>query len=133
MKHKIYILIILILVMLVSNVAFADEKPEENLSSLNEAVRENRNISNLLDPEGKAVIFGLSRDLFNIARYIVITAILVRGIWLFIDFSNAGDNPQKISQIKSQIIWLSLGIIFSINFWQIYGFATNVVTNIRLL
>ena len=128
MKLKTSLLIVLVLIILISGVAIG-----EDLNSLSSAVRNNRDVSSMLGSEGKQVIFGLSRDLFDIARYVVITGLIVRAVMLFVDFSNAGDNAQLVAQIKSKVLWLSLGIIFSTNFWQIYSYASRIISSIRLL
>lgn len=129
MKRAVIILFVLIL--LSSSFVFAEEGSiAEDLDSLNRALDSVNGIP--LSGDGGRVLMGMSRDFFNIARYIVITALLARMLMLFIDFSNAGDNPQLRATIKSKSIWLSLGIIFAINFWTIYRFTANVMYNLSL-
>lgn len=129
MKRAVIILFVLIL--LSSSFVFAEEGSiAEDPDSLNRALDSVNGIP--LSGDGGRVLMGMSRDFFNIARYIVITALLARMLMLFIDFSNAGDNPQLRATIKSKSIWLSLGIIFAINFWTIYRFTANVMYNLSL-
>jgi len=121
------VVIAMILILLVSGVVFADDIPDENLSSLSSAIKNNP-VS--LSEAGGNTLMGMSRDFLDIVRYIVVTALLVRMVMIFLDFSNAGDNPQLKASIKSKSIWLSLGIIFAINFWTIYRFTAGVMSNL---
>lgn len=132
MKKK-AVVIVIILILLLTTVAFGEdaETVSEDINSLSRAIKTTDSIS--LSGSGGNLLKGLSLDLFNIARYLVITALLVRVIMLFMDFSNAGDNPQLKASIKSKAIWLSLGIIFAINFWSIYGETARIMSNISLL
>lgn len=115
---------VLILVLLVSGVAFAEG---ENLDSLKSAMKN----SDTFDlGSGKSTLIGMSRDFFDIARYIVISALLIRSFMLFFDFSGAGDDPHKKESIKSKAVWLSFGIVFALNFWSIYNFTARVMSNL---
>jgi hypothetical protein len=126
------VVIAMILVLLLSGVAFGvDEVITEDLNSLSNAVKNTESLP--LTGNGGDLLRGLSKDLFNIARYLVITMLLVKVLMLFMDFSNAGDNPQLKALIKSKTIWLGLGIIVAINFWTVYGEIARVMSNISLL
>lgn len=120
------VLIAAILILLVSYVSFASV-PEEDLNSLSSAIKSNPAD---LSSTGRNALVGIGGDFLNIARYIVITTLLVRMVMLFIDFTNAGDNPQVRATIKSKTIWLSLGIVFAVNFWTVYRFMANTLSNL---
>lgn len=140
MKSKVFLLITLVIILiLMSAIAFAETSTTElgdnteDLNSLSEAVKRNRNISHMLDTEGKEVIFGLSKDLFNIARYVVITALLARALMLFFDFQMAADAPEAKARIKSKALYLTLGLIFSLNFWKVWDYVGEIIGKISLL
>lgn len=126
MKFK-YLILILLILILISNTAFATN---EDLGSLNNAIIKNRSMADLLGDSSGDVIFGLSRDLFNIARYIVITALLVNLFVLFIDFQMAADAPETKARIKSKALWRSLGLIFCLNFWTLFEFASTIASKL---
>lgn len=126
------VIIAMVLILLFSGFAYAeeDEVATENLNSLKTAIKNSEGIP--LSTSGGRILVGMSRDLFNVARYVVITALLIRLLMMFVDFSNAGDNPQLKATIKSKSVWLSLGVIFALNFWSIYTFTANVMSNLSL-
>lgn len=70
-------------------------------------------------------VSGLSRDIFQIVKYIVIAYLVIKGFAIFSQFSNAGDNPQLKASLKSRLLWTAIGLILAINFWPIYNFISN--------
>lgn len=105
---------------------------EEDLGSLNQAIKANRGITDRLDQKGKDTLIGLSKDLFDVTRYVVIAGIVIRGLLIFLDFSKA-DDPYIRTRIRTQAIWLSLGVIFSVNFWTIFNFVRSTLSKVKLL
>lgn len=121
------LILIVILIILSSGFVFA-EPPQEDLNSLSSAIRNN---PAEFSSSGRASLIGLGGDFLNITRYILITALLVKLAILLTEFSHAGDNPQVKASIKSKSIWLSLGVICAVNFWSIFKFTSNILSNLR--
>lgn len=120
--RKAHIVITLVLVILFM-VSFA--YAEEDLNSLRAALNNNSG-AKYLDGQGKAELMGVSRDAFNIVRVIVVTIIMLKIFRLYGEFANAGENPAIKAKIKTKATWLALGLIFTINFWNIYSFLSKL-------
>lgn len=97
----------------------------EDLNSLRNAIDRN-NGTRYLGSEGKGILTGLSKDIFDIVRIITVTILVIRLFKLLSDFSKAGEDPGVQTQIKTKATWISLGIVFVINFWGIYKFTANL-------
>lgn len=72
-------------------------------------------------------IAGLSRDIFNIVRYIVIAYLVIKAFSIFSQFSNAGDNPQLKASLKSRLLWTCGGLVLALNFWSLYNFVSSSI------
>lgn len=72
-------------------------------------------------------VSGLSRDIFNIVKYIVIAYLVIKAFSIFTQFSNAGDNPQLKASLKARLLWTGGGLILAINFWPIYNFIAHSI------
>lgn len=129
MKSKIPLLIIIILILLVSNVVLA----VEDLDSLSKAIDANSSIGDKLGDTGKTVLHGMSKSFFDFVRYVVISGILIYLFMLFIEFGNAGDNPNLVANIKSKALWLVVGLVLALNFWSLYAGATSIFSKINLI
>lgn len=71
-------------------------------------------------------VSGLSKDVFNIVRYVVIAVLVIRAFMTFSQFSNAGDNPQLKAMLKSKLLWTAGGLVLALNFWNLYGFIAEL-------
>lgn len=127
------VVILVLLLILVSSVVFGEDTEiiKEDINSLSSTIRNSSPIP--LTGSGGNLLRGLSLDMFNIARYLVITTLLVRVFMMLMDFSHAGDNPQLKATIKSKVIWLGIGLIVALNFWPIYTEMARIMSNIRIL
>lgn len=72
-------------------------------------------------------VSGLSKDIFNIVRYIVIAALVIKSFTIFSQFSNAGDNPQLKASLKARLLWTAGGLVLALNFWGLYNFLANSI------
>lgn len=72
-------------------------------------------------------VAGLSRDIFNIIRYIVIASLVIKSFGIFSQFSNAGDNPQMKASLKGRMLWTAGGLVLALNFWSIYNFISGSI------
>ncbi len=114
-------LILIVLLLFMGNFVYA----EEDLDSLRVALNNNSGMQ-YFRGSGKAELMGVSRDAFNIVRVVVITVLLVRAFRLYGDFIGAADNPSLKASIKTKAIWISAGLVFAINFWNILSFLSNI-------
>lgn len=105
-----------------SNLVYAEK---ESYNSLRTALNSNSG-TKYLKGEGKSELIGLTRDIFNIVRVIVVTVILLSIFKLYGEFTNAANNPSVKASIKTKTIWLSAGLVFTINFWNIYSFIAKL-------
>lgn len=129
MKSK-TLLLTIVLLLLISNVVVAQV---EDLNSLSKAIKDNASISDKLGTEGKTVLMGMSKSIFDIVRYIVISFILIKIFAMFMEFQDAADAPDKRASIKTKSMWGVIGLLFALNFWSIYEFATSILNKINLL
>lgn len=132
MKDKVIFcfLIILLIFLSVSTSVLADST---DLNSLSNAIKTHKDVSGLLKGEGKDTIYGLGRDFLNIVRYMAITWILIKLMFLFMDFKNAGEDPGTKASIKTKAVWLVLAVVFSVNFWTIFSFISKAISKFNLL
>lgn len=126
MKYKILIILVLVL-LTTSTITLA-----EDLNSLNQAIKDNADVIDSLG-DGRDILIGMSKDFFDIARYIIITGIIISVFLMYLDFGNAADNPQLVTKIKDKALWHVLGLLFTLNFWSIYNFVRGVLSKINLL
>lgn len=73
----------------------------------------------------------LSRDIFNIVRYIVIAYLVIKAFGFFSQFSNAGDNPQLKASLKSRLLWTVGGLVLALNFWNLYNFVADITISFK--
>lgn len=120
--YKGIILVLILAVMLsMSSFAFAEGIGDDVVSAL--------------QGEGEGVmgegvmntVAGLSKDIFNIVRYIVIAFLVIKSFSIFSQFSNAGDNPQLKASLKSRLLWTAGGLVLALNFWGLYNFLANSI------
>ena len=97
----------------------------EDLNSLRNAIDRN-NGTRYLGSEGRGILTGLSKDVFDIVRTITVTMLVIRLFKLLFDFSKVGEDAGAKAQIQTKAIWISLGIVFVINFWRVYKFTANL-------
>lgn len=72
-------------------------------------------------------IAGISMDIWNIVRYVVMAGLLIGFFLTLYKFKDAGDNPQLKAQLKGRLLWTGGGLILAINFWTIYNFLSNSI------
>lgn len=121
--HKSFkFILVLVALLLMSNLVYAEK---ESYNSLRTALNSNSG-TKYLKGEGKSELIGLTRDIFNIVRVIVVTVILLSIFKLYGEFTNAANNPSVKASIKTKTIWLSAGLVFTINFWNIYSFIAKL-------
>ena len=121
MYKKTKFILVLTILLLTSSLVYA----QEDLDSLRNAINSNSGMSYLRGNE-KAELMGISRDIFNIVRVVVVTALLLRIFRLYGELVDAAVNPSIKAKIKTKATWLMAGLVFTINFWNIYNFLANL-------
>lgn len=117
------LLIIVTLLIGMGNIVFADG---ENLGD--DVVNSLKSSEDGLMGEGAmTTIEKLSRDIFNIVRYIVIAYLVIKAFSFFSQFSNAGDQPQLKASLKTKLLWTAAGLVLALNFWSIYNFISSTI------
>lgn len=81
----------------------------------------------VMGPGVMKTVSGLSKDIFNIVRYIVIAGLVIKAFMIFSQFSNAGDNPQLKAMLKSKLVWTAGGLVLALNFWNLYEFLARSI------
>lgn len=127
---KIRIINFLLIALIIFNCSFSYA---QDLNSLNSAIKANSNVVGKISGQGKNTLIGMSKDLFDVARYTVIAFMIIKILLMLADFSNAGDKPEIKAKIKIKATWLALGVVFSVNFWSLFNFARGILSRINLL
>ncbi len=127
MKPK--ILLIAIILILISSIAVA-----EDLNSLNNAIKspENRNTLNLLGTEGRETFNDITGGTFNVIRVFVSGIIAIKLFLIILDVNRAGEDSNKVSELKTKALWRTLALIVLINFWNIAKFLNIVADKIKV-
>lgn len=118
-RSKVVILVILI-ILLFSNIAYCSA---EDYSSLRSALKKNSILKYINNNNS---FMDVMRDVFNIVRVIVSVALLGKILMLYADFREAADDPNRKAEIRNKAKWRFLGFVFLVNFWNIYGFLSNI-------
>ena len=117
--------LILVLILGLSGLAFAaDNLGEDVINALKSKEK------GLIEEGAMTNIQKLSRDIFNIIRYIVIAYLVIKLFGLFSQFSNAGDNPQLKASLKTRLLWTAGGLVLALNFWYLYSFISKIVISL---
>lgn len=84
----------------------------------------------VLGQEPKKVVLGLSKEVLDIFRVLVIAGLAITGFKAFSDFKHIDDNPQLKAKLKVKLMGIGVGILCVMNFWTIYDFLAKI--NIKL-
>ena len=119
-KGMVFLLVLILVMSIGASVMAANigQDVVDNLQSSGEGVM------------GKGVmntVGGLSKDIFNIVRYVVIASLVIKAFSIFSQFSNAGDNPQLKASLKGRLLWTAGGLVLALNFWGLYNFLSNSI------
>lgn len=131
MYKKTSFILVLVMLLLVSNLTYA-EGTREDLGSLRNAINNNSGV-NYLKGQEKEELMSIIRDILNIVRVIVITYLFVKLFKLFVYFKLAYDSPTVKSVIRIKALGISVGIIFTVNFWNIIRLMQDILTNLKIL
>lgn len=122
LNKGIIMILILIIILSMGSIVLANGIADDVVNDL-----QNKGGSQVMGPEVMGTVAGLSTDIFNIVRYIVIAILVIKAFTVFSQFSNAGDNPQLKASLKSRLLWTAGGIVLALNFWGIYNFLANSI------
>jgi hypothetical protein len=123
LKRGIIMILVLTFVLSLGSMAFANSGIADDV--INDL--QNRDGQGVMGEGVMNTVSGLSRDIFNIVRYVVIAILVIKAFTIFSQFSNAGDNPQLKASLKSRLLWTAGGIVLALNFWGIYNFLANSI------
>lgn len=130
MKIKIRLtFLIFFFVLIIGQSVFASNV--EDYNSLRNAI-DRVNPTKYLGQEGKASIIGLAVDLIDIIRYVSVTALVIKLYLTFKDIKDVNEDPKKLSKLKNRFIYVSLGMVFLGNFWEIYEYLIAIAKKIRI-
>lgn len=121
LKRGIIIALVLTFVLALGSVAFAGELGSDVVNDLQSGGE------GVMGTEVMGTISGLSKDIFNIVRYIVIAGLVIKSFSIFSQFSNAGDNPQLKTSLKQRLLWTAGGLVLALNFWGLYNFISSSI------
>lgn len=75
--------------------------------------------------DAKSKLRGLGKDGLDIVGIVVMTLVLISGIWVAVKFTGAGDNPQQKMILKGALIAHILGLVFLANYFGLVNFLFN--------
>lgn len=117
-------MLIFVIVLSMSSLAFASDLGEETYTEVVDSLRSND--KGLMGPGAMDTIKKISRDIFNIVRYVVIAILVIKAFGYFSQFSNAADDPRLKASLKAKLLWTAGGIILALNFWNLYKFIADI-------
>jgi len=119
MKKILFIVtLVMVLTLAMGTMAFAGES--EN--SINDAVGDIQDADGVLQGDAKDKVLGISKDIMDIVVVIVTAIVVISGLITGVQFSGAGDNPQKKAALKSKLIYHILGLVFLANYFGLFNF-----------
>lgn len=121
----ILMVIVLLFVTSLTSLVYA----EEDLNSLRNALNNNSGIKYLKGQEKKELM-DIIRDITNIVRIVVEVFLLLRLFKLSVYFRLAYDSPTVKSVIRIKAFNIFAGLIFAINFWNIFEFLAKLFNRI---
>lgn len=81
-----------------------------------------------IDASATKKIEELGADGISLVGTIVMTIVVMSGLWTAIKFAGVGDNPQKKSILKVALVFHILGIVFLANYFGLIDFAFDNLT-----
>ncbi|MBO8160654.1 MAG: hypothetical protein H0Z24_03375 [Thermosipho sp. (in: Bacteria)] len=105
--------------------AYANTDPTD-LSKRLEEIKQAENDPNtkdVIDPNAKKRINKLSSEVISLVGTIVMTIVVISGLWTAVKFATAGDNSQKKTVLKAALIMHILGILFLANYFDFINFS----------
>jgi hypothetical protein len=100
-------------------------------TNISETVEKVMNADDTLDKNDnlKSTVYGLGRGAVDLIVIIVTVFIMIRGPFLALAIAGAGENPQKKAVVRTQVVFVVLGILFLGSYFKMFTFLT---TNISL-